>query len=251
MGLKETGLRGSFRNVSVGITAIPDSTVHQYLVNDFTTSNWPDSVGPSDIDTIVGLTGDSTAFDDTGGVVGDGTDDFGQSDPMGSWGSEMETNFAISVPFETTDDGSVMMGLTEGTNGPGIQVVMGDLFDSYETGVVGIRLQDSSGNNTRVYTTSSFNDGNPHHAIINKRGSSASEVDIYVDDMSTVQDDASSVDDATDDYTDFTLDMTYFARNNEGDIDNHYDGVLGDVRWFTESLDESERQSVNDDLSWT
>ena len=56
MGLKEPGLRGSLRNVSVGIRAIPDSAISQYDAqsafasgDDGTTiSAWPDELGLAD-----------------------------------------------------------------------------------------------------------------------------------------------------------------------------------------------------------
>ena len=46
MGLKESGLRGSLRNVSVGIDAIPDSDIYQYDASDKTDVDpWVADVG--------------------------------------------------------------------------------------------------------------------------------------------------------------------------------------------------------------
>ena len=60
MGLKESGLRGSLRNVSVGINAIPDSVGNRYTgvdagVSDGQTPDpWPDIVGDIDLDLTSG-----------------------------------------------------------------------------------------------------------------------------------------------------------------------------------------------------
>ena len=72
MGLKESGLRGSLRNVSVSIDAIPDSVVTQYeFEDDSDTSTAIDSVGdnnatlsePTYNDTIVKVGSNALEFD--------------------------------------------------------------------------------------------------------------------------------------------------------------------------------------------
>ena len=249
MGLKESGLRGSLRNVSVGIDAIPDSAIHQYLVNDFTTSNWPDSVGTSDIETISGLTEDSTAFDSVGGVSGDGIDDFGESDTMGDFGSNMLSDWAISIPIQTTDDASVPFGLNDQSNNMVLYGVVGDLFDVYDTGVLGLRVRGADSNQYRVHTNEAYNDGNPHHWIINKTGNSDGDLEMYVDDMETAESMTTVTSGTLTEAENFTDPMSYFRRG--GNEDNHFEGALGDVRWFNDSLDQSDRQAVHDALDWT
>jgi hypothetical protein len=107
------------------VGAIPDTLRNQYLVGDFTTSNWPDSEGTVDIDTISGLTFDSTAFGGGGGVVGGGSD-YGVSQSMDDWGNNVfPTEWAISFQFEDYTETAPNMfigkdstpGLTIGSHG--------------------------------------------------------------------------------------------------------------------------------------
>ena len=71
MGLKESGLRGSLRNVSVGIDAIPDSVDYQFIPDGFDTSNqeWTDELDGLTLDPL----GSPTLDDDI--VQYDGVDD--------------------------------------------------------------------------------------------------------------------------------------------------------------------------------
>ena len=76
MGLKEPGLRGSLRNVSVGIDAIPDSVETQYEYEDDSDSAVAiDSIGSNDAD-INGPTYDSDAARGSFALLHDGEGDF-------------------------------------------------------------------------------------------------------------------------------------------------------------------------------
>ena len=76
MGLKESGLRGSLRNVSVGIDAIPDSVVSRWQFNDDSdTSIAIDSEGANDGD-ITGATYTTNAIEGSHALeYTDGTDE--------------------------------------------------------------------------------------------------------------------------------------------------------------------------------
>ena len=79
MGLKESGLRGSLRNVSVGIDAIPDSVVDNFNL----TSDAEEAGVYEDTDTLGDYySNDLDQFDiiDTDSFVGDRSLEFGESD---------------------------------------------------------------------------------------------------------------------------------------------------------------------------
>ena len=84
MGLKESGLRGSLRNVSVGIDAIPDSeNLHAHydaqlllLDDQDTMSEWPDQSGnDNDIPSVGSPTYETDAINGNPAVLFDGEDD--------------------------------------------------------------------------------------------------------------------------------------------------------------------------------
>ena len=65
MGLKESGLRGSLRNVSVGIDAIPDSVDNHWPIGETDTETLSDNVGNIDLNVIGGsLVSDSNSAED-------------------------------------------------------------------------------------------------------------------------------------------------------------------------------------------
>lgn len=238
--------------VSIG-TVIPDSVRNQYIYDDFSPSNWPDSVGSSDISTITGPVAASSAFSGEGGVSGDGTDGYAQSDTMGSFGSNRGSDFAISVPFNTSDTGGMILAVAESL-GDTLELGVGISWHGAGSGELGFRLRDSAGNALAEKTSgSSFNDGSDHHLIINKVGNAAGGVEFYVDDMDTA---VSSTNETDDGFGNASVDnlpypMTYFARSNDGTIGQYLDITLGDVRWFSNSLTATERNNVHNSLGWT
>ena len=254
MGLKEPGLRGSLRNVSVGIDAIPDSVIHHYDPINFTTSQWPDEVGTSDMDAISGLSEDSSAFDDNGGVSADGTD-HGLTDTMGDFGQNRDTDFAISVPFNTTDNDAMLLGHDEdGVAARTLELGVGISFHGASDGELGFRLRDSDGNTLAEYTDgSTFNDGSDYHLLLNKVSNSAGGIEFYVNDMDN---EVASSNDADGGFGNATVQnfdgsMGYFCRSQSGDAGIQIAATKGNIRWFNDSLNQSQRQAVHDSLPWT
>ena len=248
MGLKESGLRGSLRNVSVGISAIPDSLGHQYLVGDFSTDGWPDSEGDQDIDTINGLTLDETAFGGTGGIVSTSDDEFGEDGQMVDFRTQLDTDIAVSIPFNTEDSGGAFTGVDEG--GPSFSVGMKDFITDQE-GQLTFRIRDDGDNDLRVRTDATFNDGQDHHLIVNKTGNGPEDIDFYIDDMEEKVDKTVTSNETVSDFDESNINanMGYFRRGAAED--RNQNGALGDIRYFFGQLDESERKAVHDQLPWT
>lgn len=242
----------SFLLSSGVLSAIPDSVRNQYLPSDFTTSNWPDSEGASDITPNNGLSFDANAFGGAGGVTGDGADDYGLADTMGSFGSSMDTDFAISIPINTTDTDSLIHGVANSGDATYLQTSIGWPFSWPGTaGTVRFAIRDVDSNSIIVYTDTDYNDGVNHHIIINKTANSAAGVDIYVDDMTSAASTTIVDDQSFSNPSDFDSGMAYYARNVGGNIQQYLSADQGRIRWFSDSLTGSERQAVHDDLAWT
>jgi len=249
--LQHNGSTREYHNRVGPGSAIPDSVVHQYRKSDFTTSNWPDSIGGSDITTVSAPVFDSSAFNNDGGVTSDGADDFAQSDTMGNFGSNLDSNLALSIPFETSAGGdNTILGVQNNNGSTAFVLYANGASFATEISNLGLQLVDDATNNIRVSTDSAFADGNPHHLIINKTATTLPGIEFYVDDMTNPVA-TSGRDDGLGTFGDFELPMTYFARNQRGNIKNYYGGAVGTPRWFDSDLSESERQTVHDDLGWT
>ena len=114
MGLKESGLRGSLRNVSVGIDAIPESgLLHDYNVLDQSgsqgniVSTFTDSAGSND------LSGNGTYQEsqingrDT--ILMDGVEDVFSGEPA-NFGPGNEYTYAGVCQFSSVDSGAAIFG---------------------------------------------------------------------------------------------------------------------------------------------
>ena len=229
------------------IGAIPDSVVHQYITEDFTQTNWPDSEGNSDMDTISGLSEDSNAFNGTGGVGGDGTDDHGLSDTMGDFGSQLDGGFAVVFGFSIDNQADLMATLNDDDFTKFfVRTASGEGATDDRLNFI---ISDTGNDRIGVNSDTDITDGGEYVAILNKsQGTSASDMEIYFkpdEDASEV-----AIDESFGTASNFEFDMTYFARNLRGDIDSHADATMTDIRWFSSPLDLSEREQVFDQYNW-
>ena len=135
MGLKESGLRGSLRNVSVGINAIPDSgLLHRHVASagvteDTTVTGWDDQ--ESDLN----LTGEATQTRDDGPNSKTVVEFDGDGSSPDKLDGSRDTSFAEPYEFylvarlRTANDGVFKMlnnSSTSGRNGGLIQHSDGD-----------------------------------------------------------------------------------------------------------------------------
>ena len=218
---------------------IPDSVVNQWAVENFATP-WPDSVGTADM-TINGLSSSTFSTSDPS-VFGDGVDDFGSSDPT-EMGSLESFGLAFTLAFENPDGGDVFFGrnesLAQSDTGSSILVRTSNVGDAAS---IEFFMQDENGNRLWVYTTSTFDDGTPKPVIIDKNGNTASDIDIYVDDMENPQITTTETDDGFN-HTNYTnaLDMYYWARNDEGSDSNHMEADMGVIEFNSDPYSQDER----------
>lgn len=220
----------------------PDSVAYLYRAEDFA-SPWPDTVGSADM-TVNGLVS-STFSNGEDSVFGDGDDgDYGTA----SGPEQIPTNESFGVAFSTEYialDRTTWFGTQTIDSSPIFEVTDID-FISGLIGRIVFRLADDNGNEISVHTNNTFDDGNAHLVVINKTGNTASDIDIYVDDMSApVQTGVAS--DAAFDHTAYTppADMAFWALNNQGSISGRKKlQHAGFYEFNTQPYNESERNNL-------
>jgi len=195
----------------------PATLTHQYLAENFTGSSWTDSVGSADM-TVSGLTS-STFAGGLSSVASDGVDDFGTAD--GPQDLPQNETFGLGFTLQGTDktDGSDWMFLKDGNNR--FNISDSDFFDG-SVGEILFQVSDSNNNRLRVETNTDVMDGSAHTIIINKNGNDASDIDIYIDDMTTPVT-TNIRNNMAFNHTNYspTLELGFFARNGDGTITNH------------------------------
>ena len=117
MGLKESGLRGSLRNVSVGIDAIPDSAIAQY---DATQESYADGESFSTITDQIGgadMTGGSGEFTSSG-IGGNASYDLQGFSDLFSAGGDLiiQDSYTVLAVIDLVDDSSQSRVLDRDSN---------------------------------------------------------------------------------------------------------------------------------------
>jgi len=219
------------------LSAIPDSVVYQYLMNEGSGQTLADSIGNEEISTNFENWVSDSEYEGGYKIVSDGVDDSGDDGTMGNFGSTMDTNFAIGLQceFDHTNAEAILGVLNDGEN------TLLNIVPNFGTsGALAIDIRSDNGNLQRI-ETGQINDGDRKTVLFNKTGQSASDMEVYVNDPDT---DVSSVNINDGDhgtFSDFEYNMTYFARDNRGSVDSYFDGGLGLVEWFDDSLSSQER----------
>ena len=103
MGLKESGLRGSLRSVSMGVSAIPDSDIYQYDASDKTDVDpWVADVG-DDALAVGAPTVITDAVDDQNAVGYDGTDDAHNTQHTADNSQDQTYYLVVNIQSDTSD----------------------------------------------------------------------------------------------------------------------------------------------------
>lgn len=213
---------------------IPDSVVYQYVAENFG-SPWPDEVQSADM-TVNGLTASTFANGETS-VSGDGNSDHGLADGPESLGGLQEFGIAFTIQFSAPSPdsrlgGSIASGgrinIKTNTNGP----------------QGGIELSLSDGTNfLDVFTDNAYDDGTARAVVINKTGNTGSDIDVYVDDMTTPVPTTAATDDGFNpsNYTN-ERDFGFYALNNDGTIEFNTDFNAGVFEFWDSPPNQSERE---------
>ena len=212
-----------------------DSLVTHLRFPERTNGTTPDSIGDND-GTINGTTNvEDSDWLDGYGENGDGSDHIN----IGSFPDVFDglnDGMAMFLTFETTDTGQSLFGFRESgstnrfnfDNGDGLRLTVGD----------------ANGDLERITLSDTFADGQKHLAIINIESSSASDFDIFVDNMETPQDKTVGINDGASDFSEMDLDVFTHAENENGSARDEIDAGMGQFGVANDSLLESERKKI-------
>jgi len=237
------GVQVNGRSVGGG-SEIPDSVVYQYDAGTFATgdTSWADSVGSADMS----ISGDpqSVSLSDGSGVEGDGTDDYGSA-AVADIATNQTLGLAFTVSLSSISNFSAFYGVSDDSNPTNRIAALSGLYGS--AGSIEPIFVDANDNRIEVYTTNQYDDGNIHSVIINKSGNTASDIDIYVDDMTTPVSTSTQSDGAFD-HTNFnqSRNVGFWSRNNGGSISGYIPATFGVLEFKSEPYTESDRTGFVD-----
>ena len=186
MGLKESGLRGSLRNVSVGIDAIPDNVVLQYFATNVSggDATWLDDNGVANMSLTQGET--STTLSDGADALGfDGNSDEGLITLPESLEGDGLKSFAIEFSGALNHDRTESItGHVNDNDGQILQIRFN--FDedfNEDPGNIYLRLDDKDGNRLQFAPSSNpnLNDGQRHDVSLVINDSDENDVGIIID----------------------------------------------------------------------
>jgi hypothetical protein len=248
------------QTVTVGTATptLPNSARNRWKIGANTGSTLNDSVGSAD-GTINDATRSSDANAQSGEtLIHDGSNDYTGLTKLGSFGSNLTTDFAIAVTIETTttpSGGAVIAGQSssDGSGGTGSDAttIRNKVVDDT---TLRFNLTDQDNDEIKVETSSldsTFSDGNKHRYVYNKTSNSASGLVIWQD---AVQQSMSTVTDAAFDNTiDFDLNPVQLCRTqfNGGFVTDYLVATIDDVVIYQSSLSSSEIQDDYDIQPWS
>ena len=240
MGLKESGLRGSLRNVSVGIDAIPDSVELQYSATTFSNSDsvWADDAGNVDMN-INGDPQKATLSDGSESISSDGSNDSGEIEMPSTLEGSGLTEFSFEFVIEHTDtnDPVAVTGSRNSSGGQFFNVLLNrDVQGNTDLGNMNVQHDDDSGNRLSFgpSTNPNLDDGNRHDISVIIHDSTINDVEIIIDGVSV---DLSFTDqDGPNQFTTWNNSMATFARNLDGTLQLRANIELGAVRWHTSGI---------------
>jgi hypothetical protein len=220
--------------------AVPDSVIHQYRGENFTTSSWPDSVGNADM-TIIGAS--VSALNGVKAASFDGADDHGiiPSKPLRTLPEQPA--FSVALVFQDTSTISNTRWLGARNGSTRMQVADFDFSDG-QTGNVGFIVED--GNDGFIKETDrTFNDGQPHLVVISKQSDLSGSVEFYIDDMTTPVNSTVTLSGQFDSSNYSISRNTFVGATNSGvGASKHRDTTISFLEFSEEPYSLSERQAL-------
>jgi hypothetical protein len=187
--------------------AAPDSVQFQYKAENFSTTGWPDSApnGTNADLSVTGLT--KTTLNGKPAVKSDGVDDRAESTAPAGDGFEslfgLESfGIAMQLRFQPGDIDQFVSARP--TTNADFQVRQDDAPNGAVAGNIAIEITDNNNGQIRLGTQTDVS-GVERTVIVNKRGNTAADIEIYVDSMSA-QESVGVLNDTGFDNTAVTLD---------------------------------------------
>lgn len=225
-----------------------DKLVHRWVMDEGTGSTVADNEGTADgtINGNVAWVSGSWAGDfalDSPGNSGD----YVELTTLGDFGSAVLQSCAFAFSIQTTEMANMsVMGTRNSGSGDesnwAIVRVNQDESNTNDLGKVNVTIREGGGSENRVQLATAndvgINDGNPHRVVINVNDTGQSDVEIAID-GSTVPVAFANQGDPTN-LLDFDEPFITHATNNQGSIENFFNGTLDDVCAFDSPLTSEE-----------
>lgn len=226
-------------------SAIPSSEADQKLLHRWYLSEesppFVDAIGSADSTNTIGTTQVTGDWVDGAARDGDGIDDAIETTTWGSFGSNMDTDWAIAFSIQTSD--------------PGFASILGTDANYLRVDIAGVDggsgeltwfMRDDSGNDLHVGTLDRYDDGSAHRVVFNKTGNTANDLEIWVDGANVSQ--STYRNQSWGDVSDFSAALPFFCRYNSG-LQDFVDATLDDPCVFGNSLTQSEIESYSNPWS--
>lgn len=237
-----------FYSAGLGAAAIPDSEADQKLIHRWYLSEdadpFVDQIGSAD-GTNNGTTQvTGSQYVDDAARDGDGSSHITTS-TLGNFGSGLDTDFAIALTLNTTDNDVTLLGERESSSYCHLSIGKpqgGAITGGVPNGQPVLGLRDDNGNNLISYADTAINDGSLSRLVANKVANTGSgAIEFWFD--GTEQPVVNNSDQNPTSFSDFAYALTQFALNDQGTVTAQANAVLDDICIFGSSLTQSEIQS--------
>lgn len=243
LGVVQTG-----SGIAQTADAIPSSAIHKWKFDEGSGTTAADAIGSTDLTLSTSAMWTSGTWVGDNAADGDGTDDFGSATQLGTFGSSMDTDFALATTIQTTDTNAYLCGVINSGDSTEFRIDIGR-NGSLPSDVLGVVISDSNGNSLYPYTDNAYNDGNKHRVVINKTGNTTSDVRIWIDGTDVSQ--SINRDQSFSNPSDFDVNWTTHALNNGGSVGTHLDVTIDDMIFADNSWTSTEIQDDFDRQPWS
>jgi len=231
-GSEISEVRTGAGDVLFSANSIPDSLENQYdFVNNLSAGDGSvnDPIG-SDPMSLSGTFTDATIGGESG-AEGDSTDN-GTAD---AYDAAADDSFGLAFSFAGSKFSGDFAGADEAFN-PGISV-------RGEGGNIELLLADDDNHRISAKTSSTFDGGSTYACVINKNGNTASDIKIYITDMTNPE--SVTTPDSSSKYQSDGVDTNwkFWARNNDGTADNHINVTMGVFEFNSDTYSQTDRQN--------
>jgi hypothetical protein len=218
------------------VPVAPDSVVHQYRGENFTTSGWTDSVGNADM-SITGVSASTLNGDRSASA--DGVDDVGLAD--GPQDLPENETFGVAMVFNDSSKANSSSFFSVNDNGAVFEVLDSNFRDS-SLGELFVTLLDNNGNIISVETTKQFINGQTNIMVLEKLNNTASGISIYINDMSSPVSTVNHVSQNFDhnNYS-VNLDMGFFARSANSGVDRFNETDISFIEFNEQPYSQQDR----------
>jgi hypothetical protein len=181
----------------------------------------------------------ATTLNGARAALTDSVDDFGLADGPQTLPENETFGFSVVINDATPQDGTDVFGV--GGAGSNFQVIDTDFADG-SLGEFFISLDDANNNTIAIETNVGVIDGETHLVVFSKRGNSASDLTVYIDDMTTPVSTRTEFNQPFD-HTAYSNadDMAFFAENTPSGVRRFNEGTFAFFEFNSDPYSQQDR----------